>query len=175
MAAGPQGELYGVDSLGGRIVRISPDGSVEEFVQGLVRPTALAVLPDGKILAAGRSSTSGPNFAVARFNENGSLDTTFNAPDGFRSVDFGGNDFARSIALQADGKILVAGSTDAPGNNDFAVMRLTKEGQLDRIETEIALTGALSEPQRARLLEMAGRCPVHRTLTSEIDIQTRLA
>ncbi len=50
----------------------------------------------------------------------------------------------------------------------------TKEGMLDRIEREIELHGALSEGQRARLLEIAHKCPVHRTLTSEIDIRTRL-
>jgi putative redox protein len=51
----------------------------------------------------------------------------------------------------------------------------TKEGRLDRIEREILLDGALSDDQRARLLEIAERCPVHRTLTSEINIRTRLA
>ena len=51
----------------------------------------------------------------------------------------------------------------------------TKEGMLDRIEREISLSGPLAEEQRARLLEMADRCPVHRTLTSEINIRTRLA
>ena len=50
----------------------------------------------------------------------------------------------------------------------------TKEGMLDRIETDISLSGALTDEQRARLLEMAKRCPVHRTLTSEINIRTRL-
>jgi putative redox protein len=50
----------------------------------------------------------------------------------------------------------------------------TKEGMLDRIEREISLTGPLSDGQRARLLEIANRCPVHRTLVSEIDIRTRL-
>jgi putative redox protein len=50
----------------------------------------------------------------------------------------------------------------------------TKEGMLDRIEREISLSGSLSEAQRARLLEMAERCPVHRTLTSEINIRSRL-
>jgi putative redox protein len=50
----------------------------------------------------------------------------------------------------------------------------TKEGMLDRIEREIALTGPLDEEQRARLLDIANRCPVHRTLTSEINIRSRL-
>jgi len=50
----------------------------------------------------------------------------------------------------------------------------TKEGRIDRIEREIVLQGALDEAQRARLLEIADRCPVHRTLTSEIQISTRL-
>jgi uncharacterized OsmC-like protein len=51
----------------------------------------------------------------------------------------------------------------------------TKEGMLDRIECEISVSGPLDEDQRARLLEMAERCPVHRTLTSEVSIRTRLA
>jgi putative redox protein len=50
----------------------------------------------------------------------------------------------------------------------------TKIGKIDRIEREIELLGALSEEQRQRLKEMADRCPVHRTMTSEIDIVTRL-
>jgi putative redox protein len=50
----------------------------------------------------------------------------------------------------------------------------TKEGMLDRIERELSLGGALSADQRARLLDIANRCPVHRTLISEISIQTRL-
>ncbi len=50
----------------------------------------------------------------------------------------------------------------------------TKQGMLDRIEREIALDGQLTEEQRAKLLAIANQCPVHRTLTSEIDIQTRL-
>jgi uncharacterized OsmC-like protein len=50
----------------------------------------------------------------------------------------------------------------------------TKEGLLDRIERDIQLTGTLTDEQRARLLEIANKCPVHRTLKSEINIQTRL-
>jgi len=51
----------------------------------------------------------------------------------------------------------------------------TKEGKLDRIEREIWLEGVLTDEQRARLLDIAERCPVHRTLVSEINIRTRLA
>jgi putative redox protein len=51
----------------------------------------------------------------------------------------------------------------------------TKEGKLDRIERTIALEGPLDEAQRARLVEIADKCPVHRTLTSEIEIRTALA
>jgi len=45
---------------------------------------------------------------------------------------------------------------------------------LDHIDCDVELTGVLSEEQRLRLLEIADKCPVHRTLTSEIHIRTRL-
>ncbi len=51
----------------------------------------------------------------------------------------------------------------------------TKIGLVDRIRRTIALGGPLGDEQRARLLEIANRCPVHRTLTSEIRIETTLA
>ncbi len=51
----------------------------------------------------------------------------------------------------------------------------TKEGKVDRIERLIELDGPLSDEQRQRLREIADRCPVHRTLTSEILIATQLA
>ena len=50
----------------------------------------------------------------------------------------------------------------------------TKEGSISLIERYISLTGTLSEEQRTRLLEIAQRCPVHRTLTSEISIKDYL-
>lgn len=49
----------------------------------------------------------------------------------------------------------------------------TREGRLDRIERAIHLEGDLTAEQRQRLIEIAERCPVHRTLTSETDIVTR--
>lgn len=51
----------------------------------------------------------------------------------------------------------------------------TKEGKLDRIEREIAFSGPLTDEQRSALLGIAQKCPVHRTLTSEIDLPVRLA
>ncbi len=50
----------------------------------------------------------------------------------------------------------------------------TQVAKLDRIERDIELVGALEDEQRARLMEIADKCPVHRTLTSDIDIKTRL-
>ena len=49
----------------------------------------------------------------------------------------------------------------------------TKEGMLDRIDAEVELTGSLTEQQHAKLMEIAAKCPVHRTLTSEINIRLR--
>lgn len=51
----------------------------------------------------------------------------------------------------------------------------TKEGRIDRIERTIALSGPLGDEQRTRLLEIADRCPVHRTLHSEVSVVTTLA
>lgn len=50
----------------------------------------------------------------------------------------------------------------------------TKQGLLDRIERDIALDGDLTEEQRTRAVDIADKCPVHRTLTSEINIRTKL-
>ena len=51
----------------------------------------------------------------------------------------------------------------------------TKEGMLDRIDVEVELTGSLSAEQHAKLMDVAAKCPVHRTLTSEINIRLRSA
>jgi putative redox protein len=51
----------------------------------------------------------------------------------------------------------------------------TKEGMVDRIDVELGLTGALTAEQHAKLMEIAAKCPVHRTLTSEINIRLRSA
>lgn len=50
----------------------------------------------------------------------------------------------------------------------------TKKGMIDQVEREIELAGPLDDEQKSRLLEIADRCPVHRTLTAEMRIDTRL-
>ncbi len=51
----------------------------------------------------------------------------------------------------------------------------TKAGRLDHIVRQVQVEGALDEAQRAKLLEIANKCPVHRTLESEVKIESRLA
>jgi uncharacterized OsmC-like protein len=51
----------------------------------------------------------------------------------------------------------------------------TKEGMLDRIDVEVKLTGPLTPDQHEKLMQVAAKCPVHRTLTSEINIRLREA
>src|SRR6266849_4111640 len=50
----------------------------------------------------------------------------------------------------------------------------TKEGMLDHIESDLEFVGRLTQEQRSKLLEIAEKCPVHRTLVSEIDIRSRV-
>ena len=92
---------------------------------------ALALQPDGKIVAAGITNIEGTEvFAVARYTADGALDATFG--EGGKSTLFIG-DFngASSVAVQPDGKIVVAGYTSIKGQYDFLVARLTETGSLD--------------------------------------------
>ena len=87
--------------------------------------------PDGKIITAGTSNNGGAaDFTLARYNPDGSLDGAFGT-GGKVITDFGGADYASSLALQADGKIVVAGFTNRDGTNDFAMARFSATGGLD--------------------------------------------
>ncbi len=88
---------------------------------------ALALQADGKIVAAGYSSNGAYNrFALVRYNANGVLDTVFD------TVAIGsGSDFGYAVALQADGKIVAAGSSYNGVNYDFALARYNANGSLD--------------------------------------------
>jgi uncharacterized delta-60 repeat protein len=87
--------------------------------------TGVVIQPDGKIIVAGTTGNTGGahDFAVLRLQPDGVLDTTFGT-NGKVTFDLGGpDDNASSVALQADGKIVVAGTSNALGNPDFAVAR----------------------------------------------------
>jgi uncharacterized delta-60 repeat protein len=88
---------------------------------------AVAVQPDGRIVVVGYGDPS-LDFAVTRLNPDGSLDTSFDG-DGRATIDFGDQDVAEAVALQPDGKIVVAGYTTL--NLDVAVVRLRPDGSLD--------------------------------------------
>jgi len=82
-----------------------------------------AIQSDGKIVVAASVGPDGSHdFLLARLNTNGSLDTTFSG-DGKVTTSFGGDDLADAIAIQSNGKIVLAGWTDASGNIDFALAR----------------------------------------------------
>ncbi|MEZ6072938.1 MAG: SdrD B-like domain-containing protein [Pirellulales bacterium] len=92
----------------------------------------VAYQSDGKVLVVGRSNQPTYDFVVVRYNVDGRLDTSF-GDSGVVSIDFGGNtDFAQGVALDSQGRILVAGySYQGSTSYDFAVARLTSAGVLD--------------------------------------------
>ena len=94
----------------------------------------LAVQPDGKILVAGVSfphdSSPTNDLALARFNANGSPDTTFGG-SGFVVTDFGSNERARALAVEPGGRIVVIGSSDASGANRLLLAQYNADGSLD--------------------------------------------
>ncbi|MGE5443401.1 MAG: delta-60 repeat domain-containing protein [Ignavibacteriales bacterium] len=88
---------------------------------------AVAIQPDVKIVAAGFSSTLEPGFALVRYNSDGSLDTTFdNSGKVFTQMSgLPGNDVAKAVAIQADGKIVAAGYS-GPSNMVAVVYALAR-------------------------------------------------
>jgi uncharacterized delta-60 repeat protein len=103
---------------------------------------AVALQADGKIVVAGWSISNVVDFAVARFNTDGSLDDgtgTDSTPGdgafasaGVFTADFAaGDDRAQALAIQSDGGIVVAGFATQAGTKNFALLRLTSAGALD--------------------------------------------
>ena len=95
----------------------------------------IAIQADGKIVVAGYAGGYGPtrDFAVVRYETDGSLDTSFDG-DGKVIIDMGGDNFANDLAIQPDGKIVVVGAsgTSEPSRDfAFAVARLNSDGTLD--------------------------------------------
>ena len=105
----------------------SADGK-KLFSWGAVsRATGVIVLSSGKLLLGGFSGPEGGNIQAARLNANGALDTTFGTA-GIATVDLGGTEFGNAMARQANGRILIAGSSDVAGG---VVVRLRTTGVLD--------------------------------------------
>jgi len=98
-----------------------------DFGGSVDRAFAMALQPDGKLVVVGDSDA---NFALARYNSDGSLDGGFGA-GGKVVTSFGGIDQASAVILQPDGKIVVAGQTDTGVSIDFALARYNSDGSLD--------------------------------------------
>lgn len=128
------------------IARLKADGTLDETFSGdgkLVvdfgfddEAHAVAIQPDGKIVVVGQAAS---DMAVLRLLPDGSLDESFNNTptptlengNGRFRFTLAGTDFARAVAIQADGAIVIAGATTGPGTLDFAVVRLLSTGALD--------------------------------------------
>jgi uncharacterized delta-60 repeat protein len=115
---------------------------------------------DGKIVVAGYTNIFGSNdVLVMRFNTNGSFDTTFNSgqPQVVRRT---GDDRGQAVAIQSDGKIVVAGSTDVFGTTDLLVMRFNVNGSLDATfdnDGVFVLARSGTEFGRAIAIQSSGR------------------
>jgi uncharacterized delta-60 repeat protein len=103
------------------------DGKVTtNFTSGFDAASALAIQADGRLVAAGTSG--GRKFALARYNSDGTLDTSFGG-DGKVTTDFTSSfDGASALAIQADGRLVAAGSA---GGRRFALARYNSDGTLD--------------------------------------------
>jgi len=100
---------------------------------------ALALQPDGKIVAAG-NCWNGANdvFCLTRYLASGALDTSFNTTGKVMTTIGASNDVANALALQPDGKIVVAGYCSNGSNSDFCLARYLASGALD---TSFSTTG----------------------------------
>lgn len=133
------------------IARFTPDGMLDpafsydgrvtiDFQQSTDFCWAVALQPDGRIIVAGAGRKAGGgdyDFAIARLNADGTLDTGFGAGTGKVMVAFdqgsGNYDVAAAVAVQPDGRIVVAGYAKGTtvGNGDMAVVRLLPDGTRD--------------------------------------------
>lgn len=126
------------------VVRLNSNGSfdstfgggdgvvVTDIGSGADVAHSVAIQSDGKIVTAGYSNNgSNDDFALVRYTPSGSIDTTFDS-DGKVVTPIGsGNDVARTVAVQSDGKILVAGYSDNGPDEDFALARYNSDGSPD--------------------------------------------
>lgn len=126
-----RGEAGDLDTSFGGGVLITPGGITDDYVRGL------AVQADGRVIAVGHgvfAPATGTDFMLVRHLRDGGLDPWFgNAGKVSTAFDNGGrSDEAQAVAVQPDGKILVAGASDqGASGNDFALARYLPSGSLD--------------------------------------------
>ena len=150
---------------------ITPFGNVDDFAfnssVSISYETSIALQSDGKIVLAGHfQKNSGTDFALARYNSNGSLDTSFDGDGrltmGFRET---GDDQANAIAIQADGKIVVAGFTDNEGSYEFALARF-----VNNQSPTITSTGSVGVPENTTAVKtVTAADPEHGSLSYSIS------
>ncbi len=140
------------------VVRYNPDGSLDASFDsdgivttviegGVGSSRSVTIQSDGKIVVAGYICSGGDvKFALLRYNPDGSLDTSFDS-DGIVATALGtGDSFAYSVAIQSNGKIVVAGGSWNDSKVDFALVRYNPDGSRDtsfgrygRVTTAIAI------------------------------------
>jgi uncharacterized delta-60 repeat protein len=105
---------------------------------------SLAIQPDGKILLGGSCSNGGNgDFCIARFNSNGTLDTTFGTSGKVIQPIGSSGDIGQSLAIQPDGKILLGGRCQGQSNLDFCIARFNSNGTID---TTFGTSGKVLQP-----------------------------
>ncbi|KAF0172455.1 MAG: hypothetical protein FD161_4034 [Limisphaerales bacterium] len=118
------GALDTTFGIGGKVT--TPIGSSQNY------GFSVAVQSDGKIVVAGSAHNgTSLDFALARYTSAGALDPTFGTGGKVTTPIASGNDYGFSMALQSDGKIVVAGSAHNGNNKEFALLRYTSTGTLD--------------------------------------------
>jgi uncharacterized delta-60 repeat protein len=136
LVAGSSGTDFGIVRLntnGSLSTSFSTDGKQTINFGATDSATGIAVDGAGNIVVAGYTDNGAANFAVARLTNLGALDTTLNDTGfipGTLTENFGGADFATSMGIDHTGRILVAGYTNASGNNDMAVLCLSSSGRV---------------------------------------------
>ncbi len=117
---------------GTRDATFSGDGKLTtNFTTGDDGATGVAIQSDGKIVAGGWAAGSGGRFALVRYNTDGTRDATFSG-DGKLTTNFTSrDDFANGLAIQSDGKIVLAGVANCCSNAAFALVRYNTDGTRD--------------------------------------------
>jgi uncharacterized delta-60 repeat protein len=125
------------------LTRYNPDGSLDvSFGSGGIvstpigsgneRASALVLQPDGKLVAAGYASNgTNDDFALVRYNPDGSLDASFGSGGKVTTAIQNGADHVNALLVQPDGKLVAAGFTNGPTFPDFALARYNPNGSLD--------------------------------------------